>query len=413
VDVIVDRVAGLDVHQKTVVACVRTPGVGRQKRQSEVRTFATFQGQLESMRAWLLECGVTQVAMEATGVYWKPVWHVLDGAGFEQVLLVNPAHIKAVPGRKTDVNDATWIAQLLECGLLNASFVPPVEIRELREVTRYRRQLTEERSREVQRLQKILEDANVKLSSVASDTLGLTGRMILEALCAGERDADVLAGMAQRKLKAKTDELRQSVPGRFNQHHATMVRKLLAHIDFLEQAVCDLDDTVDQMMIPFVPARDRLDTIPGVAKRTAEIVIAEIGVDMTRFATAGHLASWAGLCPGNNESAGKHKTATTRSGNPWLTSALVEAAWSASRTKGCYLGVRFWRIAKRRGQQRALIAIAHTILVICWHLIANETTYTELGTDYLAGKDQTDKRRKHLIEQLQELGYNVELTPAA
>jgi transposase len=412
-DVIVDRVAGLDVHQKTVVACVRTPGVGRQKRQSEVRTFATFQGQLERLRDWLLECGVTEVAMEATGVYWKPVWHVLDTAGFAQLLLVNPAHIKAVPGRKTDVNDATWVAQLLECGLLNASFVPPMEIRELREVTRYRRQLTEERSREVQRLQKVLEDANVKLSSVASDTLGVTGRMILEALCAGERDPDVLAGMAQRKLKAKTDELRQSVPGRFNQHHATMVAKLLAHIDFLEQSVCDLDDTVDQMMIPFVPARDRLDTIPGIGKRTAEIIIAEIGVDMTRFPTPRHLASWAGLCPGNNESAGKHKAAATRSGNPWLTSAMVEAAWSASRTKGCYLGVRFWRIAKRRGQQRALIAVAHTMLVICWHMLNDGTTYNELGTDYTNRQDQPDKRRNHLVDQLKQLGYDVELTPAA
>ena len=412
-EVIVDRVAGLDVHQKTVVACVRSPGAGRSKRQSQVRTFGTFQGQLESLRRWLIECEVTEVAMEATGVYWKPVWHVLDSGGFAQLLLVNPAHIKAVPGRKTDVNDATWIAQLLECGLLNASFVPPVEIRELREVTRYRRQLTEERSREVQRLQKVLEDANVKLSSVASNTIGVTGRMILEALCAGERDPDVLAGMAQRRLKAKTDELRQSVPGRFNEHHATMVRNLLAHIDFLEISVCDLDDTVDAMMIPFVPARDRIDTIPGVGKRTAEIIIAEIGTDMTRFATPAHLASWAGLCPGNNESAGKHKSTTTRSGNPWLTSALVEAAWSASRTKGCYLGVRFWRIAKRRGQQRALIAIAHTMLVICWHLINDETTYTELGTDYLNRHDQPDRRRKHLVDQLTQLGYHVELTAAA
>lgn len=412
-DVIVDRVAGLDVHQKTVVACVRTPGIGRQKRQIEVRTFATYQGQLERLRDWLLECGVTEVAMEATGVYWKPVWHVLDSAGFADVLLVNPAHIKNVPGRKTDVNDATWIGQLLECGLLRASFVPPVEIRELREVTRYRRQLTEERSREVQRLQKVLEDANVKLSSVASDTLGVTGRLILEALCDGERDPEVLAQMAQRKLRAKIDDLRQAVPGRFNEHHAGMVRELLAHIDYLELAGCRLDERVDQMMIPFVPARDRLDTIPGIAKRTAEIVIAEIGVEMTQFPTPAHLASWAGLCPGNNESAGKHKSTSTRSGNPWLTSALVEAAWSASRTKNCYLGVRFWRIAKRRGQQRALIAIAHTILVICWHLLTDETTYTELGTDYLAGKDQPDKRRKHLIDQLERLGYNVELTPAA
>jgi transposase len=411
-EVLEDRVAGLDVHQKTVVACVRTPGEGRTKRRSEVRTFTTFEGQLRSLRDWLKEHGVTHVAMEATGVYWKPVWHVLDGS-FEELLLVNPAHIKNVPGRKTDVNDATWIGQLLECGLLRGSFVPPVEVRELRDVTRYRRQLVEERSREVQRLQKILEDANVKLTSVASDVLGVTGRLILDALCAGERDPDRLAEMAKQKLRAKIGDLRQAVPGRFNDHHARMVKELLAHIDYLQASVSRLDEQIDVMMIPFVPARDRLDTIPGIAKRTAEIIIAEIGVDMTRFATPGHLASWAGLCPGNNESAGKHRATTTRSGNPWLTSALVEAAWSASRTKGCYLGVRFWRIAKRRGQQRALIAIAHTILVICWHLINDETTFDELGTDYLAGRDQPERRRRLLVGQLEQLGYTVTLATAA
>jgi transposase len=411
-EVLEDRVAGLDVHQKTVVACVRTPGEGRTKRRSEVKTFTTFEGQLRSLRDWLKERGVTHVAMEATGVYWKPVWHVLDGS-FEELLLVNPAHIKNVPGRKTDVNDATWIGQLLECGLLRGSFVPPVEVRELRDVTRYRRQLVEERSREVQRLQKILEDANVKLTSVASDVLGVTGRLILDALCAGERDPDRLAEMAKQKLRAKIVDLRQAVPGRFNNHHARMVKELLAHIDYLQASVSRLDEQIDVMMIPFVPARDRLDTIPGIAKRTAEIIIAEIGVDMTRFATPGHLASWAGLCPGNNESAGKHRATTTRSGNPWLTSALVEAAWSASRTKGCYLGVRFWRIAKRRGQQRALIAIAHTILVICWHLINDETTFDELGTDYLAGRDQPERRRRLLVGQLEQLGYTVTLATAA
>lgn len=412
-DVIIDRVAGLDVHQKTVVACVRTPGSGRAKRDTQVKTFGTFQSQLESMRDWLIQQGVTHVAMEATGVYWKPVWHVLDSHGFVELVLANPGHIKNVPGRKTDVNDATWIAQLLECGLLRASFVPPVEIRELREVTRYRRQLTEERSRETLRLQKVLEDANVKLSSVASDTLGVTGRLILDALCQGERNPDVLADMAKRRLKAKTEELRLSVPGRFNNHHAGMVRELLAHIDYLEHAIGRLNVRVDEMMIPFVPARDRLDTIPGIAKRTAEIIVAEIGVDMTRFTSPAHLASWAGLCPGNNESAGKHKATTTRSGNPWLTSALVEAAWSAVRTKDCYLGVRFWRIAKRRGQQRAIIAIAHTLLVISWHLLTNETTYNELGPNYLAGNDQPERRRKQLINQLEHLGYTVQLTKAA
>jgi len=411
-DVIVDRCAGLDVHKKSVVACVRRPGTGRRKRDREVRTFETFTDDLVKLREWLIESGVTEVAMEATGVYWKPVWHALEGHGFE-VLLVNPAHIKNVPGRKTDVNDATWIATLLECGLLRASFVPPVEIRELREITRYRRRLVEERSREVQRLQKLLEDAGVKLSSVASDTLGVTGRAMLEALIAGERDPALLAGLVKGRLKVKSELLARSVPGRFNNFHATMARELLDHIDYLDIAVTRLDDHVEVLMVSFVDARDRLDTIPGIGKRCAEIVIAEIGVDMNRFPTPGHLASWAGLCPGNNESAGKHKSTTTRSGNPWLTSALVEAAWAAIRTKDCYLAVRFQRIRKRRGEQRALIAVAHTLLIICWHLLAEETVYQELGADYLAGKDRPERRRKHLVAQLEKLGYDVELAPVA
>jgi len=412
-EVLVDRCAGLDVHKQTVVAAVRSPGTGRRKRDTQVCTFSTFDDDLVALRSWLISCGVTQVAMEATGVFWKPVWQVLDdGDVFEEVLLVNPAHIKNVPGRKTDVNDATWIGQLLECGLLRGSFVPPVEIRQLREITRYRRQLTEERAREVSRLQKLLEDANVKLSAVVSDTTGVTARMILDALCAGERDPEVLAGMAQGRLKVKKDLLARCVPGRFSGFHAVMCRQLLEHIDYLDQAVDRLDTEVDRLMVPFADARDQLDTIPGIAKRCAEIVIAEIGTDMSVFATPAHLASWAGLCPGNNESAGKHKPAGTRSGSPWLTSALVEAAWSAVRVKDCYLGVRFRRIARRRGDQRALIAIAHTILVICWHLLTDGGTYHELGTDYLAGKDQPERRRRHLVNQLEQLGYTVNLTAA-
>ena len=412
-EVLVDRCAGLDVHKKTVVACVRTPGVGRQKRVSEVRTFGTFEHQLIELRDWLVGCGVTSVAMEATGVYWKPVWHVLDEGQPFELLLVNPAHIKNVPGRKTDVNDAMWIAQLLECGLMRGSFVPPVEIRELREVTRYRRQLTEERARETQRLQKVLEDANVKLASVASQVLGVTGRMILDALCAGERDPDVLAEMAQRKLRRKIGDLRQCVPGRFNAHHAGMVTEIVAHVDYLNAAIARLDARVEEMMIPFRAARELITTIPGVQQRSAEIILAEIGVDMTRFASPAHLASWAGLCPGNNESAGKHRSTRTRAGDPWLQSALVEAAWSNIRSKNSYLAVRFWRIAKRRGQQRALVAIAHTLLVIIWHMLNDGTVYTELGADYLAHNDNPDRRRRHLVNQLEHLGYTVDLTPAA
>ena len=374
-EVLVDRCAGLDVHKKTVVACVRTPGTGRQKRASEVRTVGTFEHQLIELREWLIECGVTSVAMEATGVYWKAVWHVLDEDQPFEMLLANPAHIKNVPGRKTDVNDATWIAQLLECGLLRGSFVPPVEIRELREVTRYRRQLTEERARETQRLQKVLEDASVKLSSVASDVLGVTGR--------------------------------------FNDHHAGMVSEIIAHVDYLTAAIARLDERVEAMMVPFRAARELLTTIPGIQQRTAEIMLAEIGVDMTRFATPGHLASWAGVWPGNNESAGKHRSTHTRSGDPWLQSALVEAAWANIRSKNCYLAVRFWRLAKRRGQQRALIAVAHTLLVIIWHMLSEGTVYTEIGVDYLARNDNPDRRRRHLVKQLEQLGYQVELTPAA
>jgi transposase len=412
-DVLIDRCAGLDVHKKTVVACVRSPGVGRQKRASQVRTFGTFEHQLIALREWLIECGVTDVAMEATGVFWKPVWHVLDDGEPFELLLANPAHIKNVPGRKTDVNDATWIAQLLECGLLRGSFVPPPEIRELREVTRYRRQLTEERARETQRLQKVLEDANVKLASVASDTLGVTGRMILDALCRGERNPDVLADMAQRKLRAKIGDLRQCAPGRFNEHHAGMVTELVAHIDYLTAAITRLDARVEEMMTPFRAARELLQMIPGIKQRNAEIILAEIGVDMTRFETPAHLASWAGVCPGNNESAGKHRSTHTRHGDLWLQSALVEAAWSAVRTKNCYLAVRFWRIAKRRGQQRALIAVAHTLLTIIWHMLSEGTLYTELGPDYLTRDDNPDRRRRHLVNQLEHLGYKVALTPAA
>ncbi len=297
-EVIIDRCAGLDVHKKTVVACVRSPGVGRQKRHSEVRTFGTFEHELVGLRNWLRDLGVTQVAMEATGVYWKPVWHVLDdGDVFDEILLVNPAHIKNVPGRKTDVNDATWIGQLLECGLLRGSFVPPAEIRQLREITRYRRQLTEERSREVQRLQKLLEDANVKLTSVATHVLGVTGRMILDALCAGERDPEVLAGMAKGRLKVKADYLRQCVPGRFNEFHAVMTRELLSHIDYFDAATARLDEQIDTLMAPFADARDRFDTIPGIGKRNAEIIVAEIGIDMTQFPTPAHLASWGRAVP--------------------------------------------------------------------------------------------------------------------
>jgi transposase len=327
--------------------------------------------------------------------------------------LVNPQHVKAVSGRKTDVRDAAWLAQLLECGLLSGSFVPPREIRELRDVTRYRRRITEERGREVQRLQKLLEDAQVKLDSVVSDVCGVTGRLILTAMCEGERDPIVLADLARRGLRKKIPQLQQAVPGRFNAHHAVLVGELLAHIDYLVATEARLDARVDELMAPFVQARDLLTTIPGIGKRNAEIIIAEIGVDMGRFPSPAHLASWAGVCPGNNESAGKHRSGKSRKGDPWLASALVEAGWRASRLKGCSMQVRFWRVAKRRGTEKAAIAVAHHLLVVIWHILAERVSYQEMGSDYLARFDDPGRRQRHLVHQLEQLGLKVTIQPTA
>jgi transposase len=321
--------------------------------------------------------------------------------------------VKAVSGRKTDVRDAAWLAQLLECGLLTPSFVPPRPIRELRDVTRYRRRLCEEVGRETQRLQKLLEDAQVKLDTVVSDILGVSARLILEAMCAGERDPDVLADFAQRKLRAKIPRLRQAVPGRFSDHHAVLVRELIGHIDYLESTIARLDQRVDELISPFAAQRDLLMTIPGIKKRNAEIVIGEIGVDMTRFATAAHLASWAGMCPGNNESAGKHRSGKSRHGDPWLQSALVEAGWAASRTRNSSMQAMFWRIAKRRGSERATYAVGHHLLVVIWHMLSDHCPYHELGADYLARRDDPARRQRHLVHQLEQLGLKVTLEPAA
>ena len=410
-DVLIDICAGLDVHKDQVTVCVRRWAKGR-RREGQTRTFLTFEASLRELRDWLVAEGVTEVAMEATGVYWKPVWYALEDAGFV-VHLVNPQHVKAVSGRKTDVRDAAWLARLLECGLLTDSFVPSREIRELRDVTRYRRRLTEDKGRETLRLQKLLEDAQVKLDSVVTDITGVSARLILQALCDGQRDPDVLAELAQRRLRVKIPLLRQAVPGRFNNHHALLVRELLDHIDYLEAAIARLDVRVEELIAPFAEARDRLMTIPGIKRVNAEIVIAEIGVDMSRFPSAAHLASWAGVCPGNNESAGKRRNGRTRNSDPWLESALVEAAWSASRTRHSSMQVRFWRIAKRRGREKATMAVAHHLLVVVWHLLTDQATYNEMGADYLARFDDPNRRQRHLVHQLEQLGYRVNLEPAA
>jgi transposase len=414
VDVIVDRCAGLDVHKKTVMATVRRPD-GRSGRGQETREFRTFTYQLVELRDWLVESGVTQVAMEATGVYWKPVWHVLEDAGFE-LLLVNPAHFRNLPGRKTDVADSEWLAQLLECGLLRGSFIPPADIARLRDLTRYRTKIVQERVRETQRIQKLLEDAGSKLDSVASDVLGVSCRRMLDALIAGERDPEVLADMALTRMRPKIGDLRQALVGRFGDHHALLLRMHLDHVDQLRAIETRLDSEIDGLMAPFAEAATRLLSIPGVGKRVAEVIVAEIGVDMSRFPTAKHLASWVGLCPGHHQSAGKRRSGRARKGNPALRSAMCEAAWAAAHGKDTYLAAQFRRFKRRfgtRGETKAIFAVAHTMIVIIWHLLANACTYEELGADYFEQRVDTEARRRHLVRQLEALGNKVTLEPAA
>jgi transposase len=325
-EVLHDRVAGLDVHKQSVVDCVRTPGPGRSRR-AETREFETFIDDLERLRAWLVAEGVSHVAMEATGIYWKPVWFVLEDASFE-LLLVNARNMRMVPGRKTDVADAGWIAQLLECGLLRASLVPPPVIRDLRDLTRYRKRLVQDRTREGQRVEKVLEDAGIKLASVASQTLSVSGRAMIEALIAGERDPVVLADLAKKKMRVKIPQLQRALVGRFGAHHATMVRLHLDHIDHLDTLIDRLNGRIANLLVPFADDVRRVQTISGVGPSTAQVLIAEIGVDMTAFPTAEHLASWCGAFPGNNQSAGKQRFGRTNPASPWLTDALVQAAWA-------------------------------------------------------------------------------------
>jgi transposase len=412
-DVVHERCAGLDIGKKLIVAAIRVPGEGRTKRRQEVRSFGTFARDIEELAHWLESESVTEVAMEATGVYWKPIWHVLEDRRLE-LLLVNPTHVKKVPGRKTDVKDAEWIAQLLECGLLRGSFVPSETIRDLRDLTRYEKRLIQDRARESLRVQKVLEDAGVKLSSVASDVLGVSGRAMLEALIAGERDAEVLAEMARRRMRSKIPELRQALAAsRFRVHHGVMLRAHLDHIDHLDAAIAALEARVDELMAPFAEARERLMTIPGVGKRAAEVIIAEIGVDMTRFPTAAHLASWAGMCPGNNESAGKHLSGRTRKGDPWLSGLVTECGWAARRTKDTYLAAQFWQIARRRGQEKAAVAVGHTILVIAWHILSEGVTYQELGGDWFDRRRDPQAQQRRLVRQLEAMGLRVTIEAAA
>jgi transposase len=416
VEVIIDRVAGLDVHKDTVMAAVRAPD-GKGGRSQTIKEYSTFTGELIRLRDWLMAEGVTQVVMEATGVYWKPVWHVLEDAPGWELMLVNAHHVKNLPGRKTDVSDAAWLAQLAECGLLRGSFVPPPVIAQLRDLTRYRKKLIEDRAKETQRVQKVFEDAGIKLDSVVTDVLGKASRRMLDALVAGERNPEVLAEMALTRMRPRIPELRQALVGRFNEHHAVMIRMHLAHIDHLGASIDALDAEVDRVIAPFADHVRRLMTIPGVGKRTAEVVIAEIGVDMSRFPSAGHLASWAGLCPGNHESAGKRRTGRARKGNAALRVALCEAAWAGVRKNDSYLGAQFRRFQRRFGRKaegKAIFACAHTLVVMIWHVLAeDDAVFEDLGSDWFERRADTAAHTRRLVRQLEKLGHRVTLHPAA
>jgi transposase len=374
-----------------------------------VKTFGTMTQDLLELGDWLGRHGVTHVAMESTGVYWKPVLYLLEGR-FTEILLVNAQHIKNVPGRKSDVKDCEWIAQLLQCGLLRGSFVPPVEIRQLRDLTRQRSQLVADRARVANRIQKVLEDANIKLASVATDILGVSGRAMLEAMIGGASDPELLADMAKRRLRAKLPQLRQALLGKVTDHHRFLLRTLLRQVDQLDDLIASYSQRIEAEMVPFASIRDRLRTIPGVDQRTAECMIAELGIAMDQFPSEGHLASWAGLCSGMNESAGKKRSSKTRKGSRWLRQTMVQAAWAASHTKSTYLAAQYRRLASRRGRKRALIALAHTMLGIVYHLLKRGTTYTDLGPDYFDRRD-ADRLTRQLVQRLQRLGHKVVLEP--
>jgi transposase len=404
-----ERCCGLDVHKRQVTACVHAPGEGGERSELCVE-LSTMTGDLLGLRDWLKGLGVTHVAREATGVYWKPVYYLLED-DFE-LLLVNASHVKNVPGRKTDVKDAQWLCQLLEHGLLKGSFVPPKPIRELRDLTRYRKSLVWERAREANRLHKVLEDANIKLASVATDVLGASGKAMLEALCEGSKDPRALAQLARGKLRTKLPALAAALEGRFDSHHALMTSHLLAHIEYLDETIEALSYEIEEHVRPFAGELERLCTIPGVAKRTAEVIIAEFGPDMTRFPSHRHAASWAAICPGNEESAGKRKTGRTRKGNRWLRTALVEAANAAGRTRDTYLHAQYLRIRHRRGHKKAIVAVGHSILVAAYYILRDEQSYEELGGDYLVRREDQERLTRRLVRQLEKLGQRVTLEPA-
>lgn len=410
-DRLVERCAGLDVHKATVTATVRVPSESGERHQ-ETSTFSTTTAGLLMLADWLASYGITLVGMESTGVFWKPVFYVLEDRF--TCWLLNAQHLRNVPGRKTDVEDSIWICQLVEHGLVRPSFVPPQPIRELRDLTRHRQSQIEERAREVQRLDKILQDAGIKLTSVASVTLGVSARRMLEAMVSGTHDPEILAELAKGKLRAKLPQLKEALQGRFIvAHHGLLVSQILAHIDYLDETIAALSERIEEVIAPFSTKLKLLKTIPGVDQRTAEVIVAEIGVDMNQFPTAAHLASWAGISPGNHESAGRRKSGRTRNGSKWLRKGLTTAAKAAARSKGTYIRTRHARIRARRGPKKATGATRHAILVAAYHIIDRGVPYEELGPDYFERRHSDEQRVKRLVRQLEQLGLSVALEPAA
>lgn len=405
-EVIYPRCAGLDVHKQTVVACVRIAGDGAPLQ--EVQTFAATTAGLLSLADGLESFGVEHVGMEATGVYWKPVWHILEG--HFTLVLANAAHVKNVPGRKTDVNDATWLADLLAHGLIRASFVPPQAVQELRALTRTRKQFVRERGSHAQRIEKVLEDANLKLGSVLSDILGKSGRAVLAAIIDGQSDPERLASLISARVKASRSELLEALHGRIRAHHRFMLQLHLQHIDTLERAIAAIEQEVDRGLQPFQHAAKLLSTMPGLSQISAQVVVAEIGIDMSRFKTPAHLLSWACLCPRNDESAGKRRSTRLRRGGQWLKTTLVQAAWAAIKVKGSYLQAQFHRLRARRGAKKAIIGVAASMLTAAWHMLRDGTVWHELGAAHFDRAD-AHKTATRLIRRLQQIGYAVQAPP--
>jgi transposase len=411
-DVVVERCAGLDVHRDTVVATVRVPGTGRRRRDQQTRTFATTQAGLDSLAAWLGEHAVTLVGMESTGVFWRPVFYKLEQRF--TCWLVNAQHMRNLPGRKSDVLDSVWCCQLLEHGLVRPSFVPPPEIRRLRDLTRQRAIQVQERGRTIQRLDKVLQDAGIKLTSVTSETYSVSARLILEALLGGVSDPAVLANLAKGVLRKKIPQLQEALAGRFEvAHHGVLVAGLLAHIDALDQAIGNLEARIDLHTQPHAELIELLCTIPGVKRRTAQVLIAECGLDMSVFPSAQHLASWAAICPGNNQSGRRRNRGTTRKGDSWLRTTLTQSAHAAARSKNTYLASHYWQIRGRRGDQKAIGATRHDILIAYYHIVRDRVPYRELGPDWLARRYSPEHRTRRLVKQLEALGHKVTLEATA